>query len=129
MGDVHPIDKAGKIPYKAQILAGVVKLVNAADSKSAGRKPLSVRFRPPAPLKKIKGLASIGCPFLFVDLLDAAFKLHFSFSSPVPQVSEPFGQHGFRGCNTRVNYLFKVNISHFFSMLIQFLLPDRSDCP
>ena len=31
--------------------AGVVKLVDAEDSKSSARKGMSVRFRPPAPFK------------------------------------------------------------------------------
>ena len=44
--------------------AGVVKLVDAGDSKSPGRKSISVQFRAPAP-NKIKGLWQIGCsPFL-----------------------------------------------------------------
>ncbi len=35
--------------YNPDTFAGVVKLVDAADSKSAGSNPMSVRFRPPAP--------------------------------------------------------------------------------
>ena len=42
--------------------AGVVKLVDAEDSKSSERKFVSVQFRPPAP-KKIKGLAIWVNPF------------------------------------------------------------------
>jgi hypothetical protein len=41
--------------------AGVVKLVDAEDSKSSGRKPMRVRFPPPAPNEK-KGLAFSGQP-------------------------------------------------------------------
>ncbi len=53
-------------------MAGVVKLVDAEDSKSSARKGMSVRFRPPAPYK-IKGLSSfLDNPFF--DLGDCAHK-------------------------------------------------------
>ncbi len=60
------VDNQDCIEYiNASIIhAGVVKLVNAADSKSAGRKPLSVRFRPPAPRDYKRG-AFWGAPFYY----------------------------------------------------------------
>ncbi len=51
--------------------AGVVKLVDAEDSKSSARKGMSVRFRPPAP-HKIKGLSIISDSPFFVDFGDCA---------------------------------------------------------
>ena len=45
-----PLDTLPGVPYKEDPnIAGVVKLVDARDSKSRGRKPMRVRFSPPAP--------------------------------------------------------------------------------
>ena len=45
------IDNAPIVAYKKLLYAGVVKLVDAEDSKSSGLTSVSVQFRPPAPFK------------------------------------------------------------------------------
>lgn len=43
------LDSGHPLPYKTHLHAGMAELVDAADSKSAGRKPLGVRVPLPVP--------------------------------------------------------------------------------
>lgn len=56
LGVLAPLDARAHLAYEAGLAtqaAGVAELVDAADSKSAGRKALPVRFWPPAPILSI----------------------------------------------------------------------------
>ena len=58
-------------PVKSQIIchkAGVVKLVDAEDSKSSGRKSMRVRFPPPAPNKNQRSLPFWVTPFFYGEM-------------------------------------------------------------